>query len=248
MIDIFGFIIFSRTSVVSLSVSHPIDSRIMNRSKYTISFNGMRKGFIYAFVNKYMPGIVKIGNTERSAVERLREANAPTWIPKDSYNILAVKEVCDPKRMEQIVHNQLKEFRIDSRREFFEIDPEKVIDVFDKLDDDILAEIVDEAEKEDSTPQSNAAKVKGCRDMRKAFADGQRIRHRIRKTNSTRIGTYDSSRNGIVYDGNTYSLNQFASSHHIIETPDRNPGVNEWKDCECEVDGVWVSTYSLSPL
>ena len=38
-------------------------------------------GFIYAMSNKSMPGILKIGMTERSVEERLKEANSPSFIP-----------------------------------------------------------------------------------------------------------------------------------------------------------------------
>lgn len=79
--------------------------------------------------------------------------------------------------------------------------------------------------------------------MTKCFTHGQQIRHII--GTNTWIGTYDSSTKGIVYDGKTLSMNQFAVAHYKSEKPDRVSNVNAWKECECKVDGKWISTYVL---
>ena len=67
--------------------------------------------------------------------------------------------------------------------------------------------------------------------------------------NKTWIGTYDSSNNGIMYNGKMYQgrspLNQFAKSHYETERNDRVSNVNAWSECECEVNEKWISTYNL---
>ena len=82
--------------------------------------------------------------------------------------------------------------------------------------------------------------------MTKCFTHGQRIRHRI-GINRIWIGTYDSSKNGIVYNENYYStLSEMAKAHNKVELPHRlSNTANGWKECECEVDGIWISTFSL---
>ena len=48
----------------------------------------MIEGYIYCFSNPSMPGILKIGMTERTPKKRLNEANASdTWRPPTKYNI-----------------------------------------------------------------------------------------------------------------------------------------------------------------
>ena len=81
--------------------------------------------------------------------------------------------------------------------------------------------------------------VKGCRDMTKCFTHGQRIRHKI--GDNIWIGTYDSSNAIITYNGKTYDS---LTAHRQTNT------ANGWKECECEIDGNWVSTYNYfnSPL
>ena len=96
------------------------------------------------------------------------------------------------------------------------------------------------------TPGSQAETtcVTKCRDMAKCFTHGQRIRHKIGKHN-TWTGMYDSSTNRIVYYRQLLTLNQFSESHYKSERPDRCSSNNAWKECECEADGVWISTFNL---
>ena len=218
----------------------------------------MTDGYIYCFSNQCMPGIHKVGMTERTPEIRLSEANASdTWRPPTPYKIEFAKKVSDASGKEKTLHTLLEQYteRINSRREFFRVSPEEVRKFFDLMDGEMWAETrkeeeeEDEEEDEEDTSSESAQRVKptgvkGCRDMAKCFTNGQRIRHTI-GINKTWTGTYDSSNNGIVYDGKTLTLNKFAVSHFESERPDRVSNVNAWKECECEVDGKWNSTYSL---
>jgi hypothetical protein len=60
-------------------------------------------GWVYAFVNASMQGIVKIGATRREVAERLKEANASdTWRPPRAYVIACTAEVADPFATERL--------------------------------------------------------------------------------------------------------------------------------------------------
>ena len=86
-------------------------------------------GYVYCFANDSMPGLFKIGMTERTPEERLGEANASdTWRPP--YNIVISKKVNDPMKKEKI----LKEYRVKLNREFFRVSIEKIIPLFDLMD------------------------------------------------------------------------------------------------------------------
>ncbi len=51
-------------------------------------------GYIYCFSNPSMPGILKVGMTERTPEIRLFEANCPdTWRPPTPYKIVVAKKV-----------------------------------------------------------------------------------------------------------------------------------------------------------
>lgn len=216
----------------------------------------MTYGYLYCFSNPSMPGILKVGMTERTPEARLSEANASdTWRPPTPYTIEFAKQVSNPSQKEKTLHTLLEQYteRVNPRREFFRISQEEVRTFFDLMDGEMWAETHKEEENEqeedtssESTPQVKVTGGKGCRDMAKCFTNGQHIRHTI-GINKTWTGTYDSSKNGIIYDGKLLSIYKFASNHYALERPDRTAEVNGWKECECDVDGTWVSTYSLHP-
>ena len=225
----------------------------------------MTTGYIYCFSNRSMSGVLKIGMTERTPKLRLREANASdTWRPPTPYKIEFAKKVSNPLKKEKTLHILLEQYtdRIHPRREFFRVSQEEVRTFFDLMDGEIWVETPEEKEDEDedeksddeksdedyllTTAKLDRKKNKGCRDMSKCFTNGQRIRHTV-GINKTWIGTYDFSKNEIVYDGKFYkSLSGFAKEHYSIDRTDRCKEANGWKECQCEVDGKWISTYSLS--
>jgi hypothetical protein len=234
--------------------------KIESSKNESLSTNKMTDGYIYCFSNPSMQGILKVGMTERTPVIRLGEANASdTWRPPTHYKIEFAKKVSDASGKEKTLHTLLEQYteRINPRREFFRVSPEEVRKFFDLMDGEMWSETriedeeedEEEGEEEEDTSSESAPRVKptgekGCRDMAKCFTNGQRIRHTI-GINKTWIGTYDSSKKGIVYDRKILTLNKFAVSHFESERPDRVSNVNAWKECECEVDGKWISTYSL---
>jgi hypothetical protein len=93
----------------------------------------------------------------------------------------------------------------------------------------------------------NNGAVTGCRKMAKCFTNGQRIRHDgTANTPSTWTGTYNSSMDRIEREGEFYKTpSQFAESHYKTERPDRVQAANGWKECKCEVNGGWISTFNL---
>ena len=211
----------------------------------------MTNGYIYCFSNPSMPGLLKVGMTERTPEERLSEANASdTWRPPTPYKIEFAKKVSNPSQKEKTLHTLLEQYtdRINPRREFFRVSQKEVFKFFELMDGEMWAETREEEEEEDtpseSAPRVKATGVKGCRDMTKCFTNGQRIRYTI-GINKTWTGIYDSSKNVIVYDGKFYtSLSTFALMHNHVNNSTRM-STDAWKECECEVNGNWISTYSL---
>jgi len=202
-----------------------------------------------------MPGILKVGMTERTPEARLSDANtSDTWRPPTPYKIEFAKKVYNSSQKEKTIHILLEQYsdRIHPRREFFRVSPEEVHKFFDLMDGEMWAETSEEEEEEEeeedtsseSALQVKPTGIKGCRDMAKCFTNGQHIRHII-GINKTWIGTYDSSKNQIECDGKLYtSLSNFAVMHVRVYNPTRK-STGGWKHCECEVDGKWISTYSL---
>jgi hypothetical protein len=212
-----------------------------------------------------MPGILKVGMTERTPEIRLREANASdTWRPPTPYKIEFAKKVFNASCKEKTLHTLLEQYtdRINLRREFFRVSTEEVRKFFDLMDgelwtvthEEVKVEVEEEEEEEDDSSSEfspdSTPRIKqtgGCRDIAKCFTDGQRIRHTI-GINKTWIGTYNSSKSEIEHDGKYYkTMCGFANSHY--KSDGQQYGHRDgWGKCECEVDGRWISTYSLPAL
>lgn len=73
-----------------------------------------------------MPGIVKIGMTRDSVEARLTDLSSPAGIPLPFECFFAAK-IQDAARTERTLHQLFSEHRINPRREFFKLDPERVV-------------------------------------------------------------------------------------------------------------------------
>lgn len=82
-------------------------------------------GYVYILSNPMMPGLLKIGYTDRDPFQRAREINQ-TGVPVDfvvDYYIY----VSHPYEVEQKTHQKLSKYRINNNREFFQCDYETAI-------------------------------------------------------------------------------------------------------------------------
>jgi len=75
-------------------------------------------GFVYILSNGSMPGLVKIGFTERSVSERISELSDHTGVA-EAYKEVASFPVVDPVASERLVHSRLPRYRVNPNREFF---------------------------------------------------------------------------------------------------------------------------------
>jgi hypothetical protein len=111
-------------------------------------------GYLYCFENECMPGLLKIGYTDRTVEERLKEANASgTFGPPSDYSVVFAKLVNNPKQKESIMHTLLKKYRKNPKKEFFAITKEYVKLLFDLLEGEwwIEEEFNEEQEDDSST-------------------------------------------------------------------------------------------------
>lgn len=97
----------------------------------------MSSGYLYCMTNVCMPNLLKIGMTERTPEERLKDANSPdTWRPPTPYIIEFAKLVTNPKQKEATLHKLLEQYteRVHPRREFFRLPIEDVRTFFELMD------------------------------------------------------------------------------------------------------------------
>jgi len=73
-----------------------------------------------------MPDIVKIGMTDNLTVRMRSLYNSSTPVPFECYFACTV---ADMRFVEKSIHSGFDDFRINPRREFFRIDPERVVSI-----------------------------------------------------------------------------------------------------------------------
>ena len=88
------------------------------------------KGYIYILENDEMPGLYKVGWTERSADERAKELSG-TGLPTP-YKVAYSKSTNLTADIEKTIHKNLDYCRLRSNREFFEADFTEIKKVVDK--------------------------------------------------------------------------------------------------------------------
>jgi len=86
--------------------------------------------------------------------------------------------------------------------------------------------------------------------MKKCFVNGQPIRHRIKSSGDTWVGKYDTARMCITRgEKDYYSPSAFAVAHNKVVLIHRVAHTaNGWFECECEIDGEWVSIFNLPEI
>jgi hypothetical protein len=92
----------------------------------------MAQGVVYILINACMPGLVKIGHSTRSAVERAKELSDETGVPTP-FMVAWHEEVNDCEEIERRVHARLERFRFNRKREFFSIPLKEAIEVLQKV-------------------------------------------------------------------------------------------------------------------
>lgn len=88
----------------------------------------MKYGFIYCIGNKAMPGIYKIGMTDRAPAQRCQELSSSTSTPLP-FDVLCFAQVEDPRSVEAELHDYFSAFRVNGSREFFRTRYSEIKDV-----------------------------------------------------------------------------------------------------------------------
>ena len=81
---------------------------------------------IYILINEAMPGYVKIGRTSTNLEQRIRDLSASTSIPIP-FTCFYACTVKDAQFVEHQLHDAFDNNRINPKREFFQIAPERVV-------------------------------------------------------------------------------------------------------------------------
>jgi hypothetical protein len=77
-------------------------------------------GYVYILSTRTSPQLLKIGYTERTVEQRIKEINSATGVA-EPYGVRAVWTVQNAPEVERAVHDALAQYRVRPDREFFEL-------------------------------------------------------------------------------------------------------------------------------
>jgi len=83
-------------------------------------------GVLYVLTNPFMPGLVKVGWTTGSVEDRIYDLSSSTGVPV-AFQCHFAARVTDMATKEKTLHQLFSDKRVNPRREFFEVAPEKVV-------------------------------------------------------------------------------------------------------------------------
>jgi hypothetical protein len=84
------------------------------------------RGYVYCLSNPAMPGLLKIGFTDRPIVNRLKELSAATGVP-EAFEVEFCVRVRNASDLERRLHFELREFRVSTQKEFFRLSIEEAV-------------------------------------------------------------------------------------------------------------------------
>lgn len=87
-----------------------------------VVIKGSSDGYVYVLTNRSMPGVVKVGRTQRAVSKRAGEL-WQTGVPTP-FDVAFSVRTPDCQRVEAEVHAALAMYRVDEAREFFLVDAE----------------------------------------------------------------------------------------------------------------------------
>lgn len=90
------------------------------------------EGIVYLLTNEAMPGYVKIGKTTTSVEQRILELSRSSAVPLP-FECYYAARVRDMSKVEEACHDAFGGHRINPRREFFSIAPERVVAILKLL-------------------------------------------------------------------------------------------------------------------
>ena len=120
-------------------------------------------GIIYVLTNPAMPGLVKIGKTTRGSVHARLSELYSTGVPVP-FECAFAGRIADENKVEKAFHLAFGPYRVNPKREFFEIEPEQAIALLELMVvEDVTPQLQQEADSVDAESQSASKKLKSRR-------------------------------------------------------------------------------------
>lgn len=197
-------------------------------------------GIVYVLTNPAMPGLVKIGKTSRDSVEaRLFELYS-TGVPFP-FECAYAARVNDEGVVERAFHQAFGPYRVNAKREFFEIEPEQAIALLRLMAvEDVTPMVQGEADNIDAGTKEAGEKLKSRRPNQNFIEMGIPVGSTLvfRPTGAT---VEVISKNKVEYEGREYSLTALARD--LIEPLPKVPQRPFWLFNGRALSEIYNETY-----
>ena len=190
------------------------------------------EGWVYVLKNEAMPGLVKIGYTMKDPAIRAEDLSKETGIPMP-FVVIYKALVVSPHDVEQEVHADLKNDRVNNQREFFRCDPFDAIECI-RANAEIKYEVCDEEYEEYEEGTINYKGGSTYIGEYKTLYDGTKVRHGQ--------GTWTTS-DGILYKGE-WKNNKRHGQGTFAYSDGELIYEGEWKDDKRHGHGHATETHS----
>jgi len=165
---------------------------------------------IYILTNEAMPGYVKIGKTNNDLEQRIRELSASTSVPLP-FTVFYACTVKNAQFVEHQLHDAFDDNRVNPKREFFRVAPERVVAALKLAEIENLTpkrDIVENKEDQDALDAARKIRSRFNFEMVKIPVGAELYFSRDENIKSKVIDTHAA--NSIEFNGKKTSLSRSA--------------------------------------
>lgn len=166
---------------------------------------------IYILINEAMPGYVKIGRTSTNLEQRIRDLSASTSVPIP-FTCFYACTVKDAQFVEHQLHDAFDNNRINPKREFFQIAPERVVSALKLAEIENITpkkDFVDNREDQQALVKARKIREKFNFNMAKITVGAELVFSRDENIKAKVIDLVDS-RHSVEFNGKKTSLSDSA--------------------------------------
>ena len=202
-----------------------------------------KKEIVYVLQNEAMPGLIKIGITHDEQVDKRLQTLYTTGVPLP-FECIWAGEVDDCAEIESLIHNAFSDFRINPKREFFKLKPERVIPLLKKL---ASAEIMANKVEKMFNGSISVAEKEAVKQFHRPMLDfkemGISVGDKLLYEKDPTIRVTVISNKKINFEGKEYSLS--ALTKKIRKLPYYVAPCKYWSYKGKNLDDIYNETYPL---
>ena len=162
-------------------------------------------GIVYVLTNPAMPGLVKIGKTSRGSVDARLSELYSTGVPVP-FDCAFAGRIEDEVKVERAFHLAFGPYRINPKREFFQIEPEQAIALLELMvSEDVTPQLQAEANNVDAGAKDASEKLNARRPVQNYLEMGIPVGSVLEFSEGGETCTTTSGRR-VEYQGEDFSL------------------------------------------